>query len=444
MERTLMKKHSALLLALFTLTACQTGLVPPGPTAGAASVPGELVVRYQPGTASGVKQALRDRLGAAEVVSLMPDGERWKLPDGQVDAAIAGLVADGAVKLAHRNGLRRIEQAPDPSYAPLATLLQEPDDPDYAKQWHLPKARFPQAWVYSRGKGVVVGVIDSGVDPNHPDLKPHLMPLVDEPTAMGEKDTLNGVDYTGRDGHGHGTHVCGLVGAVANNGIGVSGGAPDVTILPVKVTNANGDAGDAAITRGITDAVDKGAQIINLSIGGPEPSQILLEALNYAFQKNVAVVIASGNDARAVNYPAAYDGVISVGAVTQAGDVASYSSHGEHLVMVAPGGGGPGGTQGPAIYSTTPTYDCNITLFERKTKNYGYMAGTSMAAPLVTATAALILAQEKGLPPAQVRTRLAAAADDGGDTGFDEFFGFGVLNAERAVTTSQDDGRRIQ
>ena len=110
--------------------------------------------------------------------------------------------------------------------------------------------------------------------------------------------------------------------------------------------------------------------------------------------------------------------------------------------MVAPGGGGPGGAEGAAMWSTTPTYDCNITMFERKTKNYGYMAGTSMAAPLVTAAAAILLAQEHGLPPAQIRTRLAATADDGGDAGFDEYFGYGMLNVERALYSSSDDGRR--
>lgn len=439
-----MKKHSALLLALFTLTACSTGLAPAVPTGGAGVVPGELVVRYQPGTNSGVKQALRDRLGANSVLAVMPDAERWQLPDAQVDAAIASLKADASVKVAQRNGLRRLDAGVDGLASLPYSLLQVPNDPDYSKQWHLGAAHFPEAWAYSRGKGVIVGVIDSGVDPNHPDLKDHLLPMVDEPTAMGDKDVLNGTDYAGKDGHGHGTHVCGLVGAIANNGIGVSGGAPDVTILPVKVTNANGDAGDAAITRGITDAVDKGAQVINLSIGGPEPSPILLEALNYAFAKGVAVVIAAGNDGRAVNYPAAYDGVISVGSVTQAGEVAAYSSHGSRLVICAPGGGGPGGAEGPQIYSTTPTYDCNITLFERKPKNYAYLAGTSMAAPLVTAAAALILAQEKGLQPAQVRTRLAATADNNGSAPFDENYGYGTLNALKAVTSNQDDGRKQQ
>lgn len=430
-----MKPASALILALFTLSACQSGLTPP-PAAAPVSLPGELVVKFQPGTSEAAKAALREQVGASGVVSVMPDGERWKLADGAVDSAITALTADGAVKFAHRNALRRLEAAPG-DYA----ALQAPNDTEYGKQWHLAKARFPQAWTRNRGKGVTVGVIDSGVDPEHPDLKPNLLPMIDEVVAMGEKDVLNGQSYNNRDGHGHGTHVCGLVGAVANNGLGVSGGAPEVKILPIKVTNANGDAGDAAITRGITDAVDKGAQVINLSIGGPEPSPILLDALNYAFQRNVAVVIASGNDGRAVNYPAAYDGVISVGAVTEANKVARYSSHGERLVMVAPGGGGPGGTEGPAMFSTTPTYDCNITLFERKTKNYGYMAGTSMAAPLVTAAAAILLAQEPGLPPAQIRTRLAATADDGGDAGFDEYFGYGVLNAEKAARANSDDGR---
>ncbi|MFN3428618.1 MAG: S8 family serine peptidase [Candidatus Sericytochromatia bacterium] len=440
-----MKKPPALLLALFALTACQTGLTPPSTGAEAPTVPGELVVRFQPGTSEAAKAELRQRLGATGVASVMADGERWKLADAAVDGAIATLQADDRIKLAQRNGLRRLNVIQSPAVAPpgFSVLQAATSDPESAKQWHLQRVKFPAAWAKSRGRGITVAVIDSGVDPNHPDLKANLLPMIDEVVAMGEKDILNGTNYNERDGHGHGTHVCGLVGALANNAIGVSGAAPEVKILPVKVTNANGDAGDAAITKGITDAVDKGAQVINLSIGGPEPSPILLEALNYAFQKNVAVVIASGNDSRAVNYPAAYDGVLSVGAITEENKVARYSSHGERLVMVAPGGGGPGGTEGRMMFSTTPTYDCNITLFERKTKDYGYMAGTSMAAPLVTAAAALLLALEPGLPPAQIRTRLAATADDGGDAGFDEFFGYGVLNAQSAVNANTDDGRKL-
>lgn len=442
-------KHAAYLLPLVLLTACQAltpGAAPP-PAVAPASVPGELVMRFEPGTAEAAKAQIRQRLGVSRVYSVMEDGERWLLGgDASVDAAVSRLAGEPAVKFAQPNHVRSLsplmaeEAAPDLS--PKFRVLQTPSDPDYSKQWHLSRANFPEVWGVTKGKGITVAVIDSGVDPDHPDLKANLLPMIDEVVAMGNKDVLNQQSYNNKDGHGHGTHVCGIVGAVANNGVGISGAAPEVTILPIKVTTSTGDADDATISKGIVDAVDKGARVINLSIGGPEPSPILLDALNYAFNKNVAVVIAAGNDGRAVNYPAAYAGVISVGAITPTEKIASYSSHGKQLVMVAPGGGTPGRNEGEPIYSTTPTYPVYITMFERKTNNYGLLAGTSMAAPLVTATAALLLTQEPGLTPAQMRTRLAATATEGGAPGYDEYYGFGVLDVAAALSANVDDGRR--
>lgn len=440
-------KHAAYLIPLLLLTACQAltpGAAPP-PVA-VAPVPGELVMRFKPGTPETEKAALRQTLGVVRVHGVMEDGERWDLPSGtSVEATVTTLSAEPAVKFAQPNHVRSLTPLlPEDAAPDMAKSFQvlQTTDPDYAKQWHLPRSKFPSVWGRTKGKGITVAVIDSGVDPDHPDLKANLLPMIDEVVAMGNKDRLNQQSYDNRDGHGHGTHVCGIVGAIANNGIGISGAAPEVTILPIKVTTSTGDADDATISKGIVDAVDKGARVINLSIGGPDPSPILLDALNYAFNKNVSVVIAAGNDGRAVNFPAAYNGVISVGAITPTDKIASYSSHDKRLVMVAPGGGTPGRNEGEPIYSTTPTYPVYITMFERKTNNYGLLAGTSMAAPQVTATAALLLSQEPTLSPAQLRTRLAASSDDGGAPGYDEYYGFGVLNVEKALASNLDDGRR--
>lgn len=436
----------ALLLPLALLAACQApGLTPPPTPAAPGPVPGEVVVRFEPETGEAERQALRAELGVEASTSLMPDAERWQL--GSAEAASRALDrvrGDARFKLAQANHVRHLSPVvgadPQPK-TPYQLLAVGTNDPETSKQWHLERSGFPRAWDQTQGEGVTVAVIDSGVDPNHPDLKANLLPMIDEVVAMGNKDILNETNYANKDGHGHGTHVCGIVGAVANNGIGVAGAAPKVKILPIKVTTSTGDADDATISRGIVDAVDKGAKVINLSIGGPEPSPILLEALNYAFNRNVAVVIAAGNDGRAVNYPAAYGGVISVGSITPKDAIASYSSRGSNLVLVAPGGGTPGRNEGEPIYSTTPTYPVYITMFERKTNNYGYLAGTSMAAPQVTATIALLLTKEPGLSPAQVRTRLAASADDGGDKNFDHEYGFGVLNVLQALAANVDDGR---
>jgi subtilisin family serine protease len=450
-------KYALPFVAAILMTACQA-VVPgtTGPSAGPPSANADLIVRYQATTASAARDAIRLAHNAGAAVSIGLDAERWSVGSAEAaDLAIADLNKDARVRYAQPNYHRTLTDAhaPDAGNWPHFSLeavnqrvLQAvtPTDPDYNLQWHLPRGHFPEAWATTTGKGVIVSVIDSGCDPDHPDLKANLLPLIDEVVATGNHDVFNNDNYDRRDGHGHGTHVCGIIGAVANNGLGGSGAAPNVKILPVKVTTSSGDADDTTISKGILDAVDHGAQVINLSIGGPEPSPILLDALNYAFNKNVAVVIASGNDGHDVNYPAAYNGVISVGSITDKDKVASYSSHGKTLVMVAPGGGPPGRAEGEAIYSTTPTYPCYITVYDRKSSNYGYLAGTSMSAPQVTAAAALLLSVAPGLTPAQVRTRLAAGADQLGSAGFDEYFGYGVLNIKHAIDIGSDDGRTVQ
>jgi serine protease len=308
-----------------------------------------------------------------------------------------------------------------------------------AAQWHLTKARFPAAWSASRGRGVIVAVIDSGVDPEHPDLKPNLLPMIDVVVAMGRRDNVDSgrLNFDGRDSHGHGTHVSGLIAARSTSPEGVSGGAPEAQILPVKVTPLSGETDDATIAKGIRDSVDQGARVLNLSIGGPEPSPILLEALNYAMLRGAVPVIAAGNDGGVVNFPAAYPGVVAVGATTESGQVANYSCRGEGLVLVAPGGGQSGRREGAPLYSTMPTYQAFGSSGARQGVGYGTLAGTSMAAPLVSAAAALILSAHPEFSPPQVRTRLAATTNDR-PRPWEPESGFCDLNTEAALAPLQD------
>jgi subtilisin family serine protease len=189
------------------------------------------------------------------------------------------------------------------------------------------------------------------------------------------------------------------------------------------------------------DAVDAGARVVNLSIGGSEPSPILLDVINYAFDQDVTLVIAAGNESRDVDYPAAYKGVLAVGGVTAEGKVASYSNFGDRLVLVAPGGGRPGLDEGPGVYATTPTYPCTATEYERIALNYDRLTGTSMAAPQVTAAVALLLAREPALTPAQVWTRLVASASRIGLLAFEQDSGYGMLDAAAALRQGSDDGQ---
>lgn len=421
-------------------TPAVTGALRPVPTAVPTVVPGEIVVRFAEGADDAIKDATRYRFGVRDAVSLGIRAERWKIDESAVPATLAALAGDPVIAFAQPNGRRKLLPPLSGAESSNPTFALQAADPELSKQWHLGAAKFPDAWTRTRGKGIIVAVIDSGVDPNHPDLKANLLPLIDEVVAMGKHDVYQTINYDNRDSHGHGTHVCGLVGAIRDNGIGGSGGAPEVKILPVKVTPQSGDTDDATIAKGITDAVDKGARVLNLSIGGEEPSAILLEALNYGFEQGAISVIAAGNNAGKVNYPAAYAGVIAVGATTESGEVASYSCFGRGLVIVAPGGGQASAGSGAQIYSTMPTYVANGSRDARLGVGYGYLAGTSMAAPIVSAAAALVLASDPALSPAQVRTRLAASAKDGGPPGWDEKYGYGALDAGAAVNHGSDAG----
>lgn len=398
-----MKKIFPMLLAFLVLGGCSVPTV--------SSIKSQAIVRFKDGVTDREKDLVRVRYGAKRVAPLLK-AELW-----EVESPLADIQKDPTLLYAQPNFVRRLNSF-------------SPQDEKMAEEWHLAQIHAPQAWSQfagTPGAGVTVAVVDSGVDPTHPDLQANLLPVVDEVKT----DILGGTDYVGRDGQGHGTHVCGIIAAAAN-GVGVVGVAPGVKILPVKVMKADGNGDDFTIAQGLKDAVDKGARIINLSVGGTEPSSILADAVAYASEHNVLMVVSAGNDGGPVNYPAAYPGVLAVGSVDKNGVHASYSSYGPELAMVA-----PGGTSDSGVLSTLPTYDCYLSLYARKPKNYGTQAGTSMATPQVTAAAALLLAKEPSLTPAQLRERLMASTSA---TTFTDTVGFGLLDVDRALLWIKDDG----
>ena len=288
--------------------------------------------------------------------------------------------------------------------AAVDTRVHVTDDPLQERQWGLTALSADELWGTGDASGQVVAVIDTGVDATHPDLAGVVRPGA---------DFVEGGD--GRtDGSGHGTHVAGIVAAVGGNGIGVAGLARGATVLPVKVMGADGSGYDSDAARGLVWAVDHGATVANLSLGGPDRSSVMDAAVRYALGKGVTVVVSAGNEGTQgdpVLWPAANAGVVAVGAVDAAGSHPAWSSTGPHLAVAAPGVG---------ILSTVPG------------GGYASWSGTSMAAPFVSAAAAL-LRRSAPLTPAQLRERLMATAVDLGAPGPDVEFGAGRIDPLAAV-----------
>jgi|GEM_PF-1745008 len=282
---------------------------------------------------------------------------------------------------------------------------------------------------------IIIGILDSGIPMlngalSHPDLDDT------NKIIIGEDETGDGEGV--RDLYGHGTHVAGILSAETNNSVGIAGVADGCKIMVVQVFDSFGGGDWSWFKEGVIYAVDNGAKVINFSGGGYFASQQAYDALAYANSHNVFIAAAVGNDyADSILYPAAYSttftNLVAVGATDQNDSRSPYSNVGSQLNVVAPGGYG-GTLDANDIYSTTPNYPFYLEAYSI-TQNYGYMAGTSMATPHVAGIAALILSINPNLTPSQVRTIIERTAEDKGVTGFDIYYGYGRVNAARAVKT---------
>ena len=302
------------------------------------------------------------------------------------------------------------------------------------QQWGTDAIRAQQAWdmIPEETSKVRVAVVDTGIDPTHPDLEGR---VIDGTTVI--EYTSSGSKYSddGRDDHGHGTHVAGIIGAVWNNSKGIDGvvGKIDIEILPVKVLNNAGQGSKYDIINGITYAADHGSSIINLSLGSNYSSELEAEAIRYAQNKGCLVVAAAGNDGFNVSmtYPASYDNVLSVGATDSANQRAYFSNYGETLDLAAPGS---------EIISSVPK---RIALQEKAAgepiygdDDEGYFvswSGTSMACPHVVGVAALYKAINPKSEGFDIGNHLINTAQDVGDIGKDIETGAGVVDAAAAL-----------
>jgi thermitase len=391
-------------LAVVALIAAQ----PPMAAASPASSPGaetsgseRVIVAWRAGVA-------RDRIDRA----LRARGTRL---GGLLYGARAAVVAAPAGMDAERFA-RTLDALPEvayaePDYPVVAAWI--PNDPGFnviepaVLQWGPRRIGAPAAWDAARGAGVTIAVLDTGVDLGHEDLASKV-------DTLNDRDFVN-LDFDASDDNGHGTHCAGIAAAATDNGIGMAGMAPAARILPVKVLDAAGQGSSSTLASGIRWAADHGATVISASLGSALGSQTLHDAVTYALSKGAVVVAAAGNGNTGLQYPAAYPEAIAVGATDKADVRADYSNTGPELDLAAPGGSASAG-----IWSTV-------------IGDYGTKVGTSMAAPHVAGTVALVRSAYPTATPARIADALRASATDRGDPGFDVAYGYGLVRADRAL-----------
>jgi subtilisin family serine protease len=359
------------------------------------AVPGRVLVKPADNAAENAVRAAFNAAGAREVGRVPQIGVRILQVPEQAEARVIAALSNNP----------NFEFA-EPDY--IANVILTPNDPYYAAyQWHLPKVSAPTAWDTTTGSAsVTIAVVDSGVQANHPDLAGRV---------LAGYDFVNN-DADASDDYGHGTAVAGVAAARGNDGIGTVGAAWNVAILPVKTMNSSGSGSHSAIANGINYSADRGARIINLSLGGTASSRTLQNSVNYANGKGCILIAAAGNEGSSTAvYPAAYNGVTAVSALNQADALASFSSYGSFVDISAPG------------ESITTTW---------VNGSYVTISGTSFSSPLVAGVAALALSVNSSLSNTAVASLLTSNADDLGAAGKDIYFGAGRVNAARAVAAA--------
>ncbi|MDN3514074.1 MAG: S8 family serine peptidase [Candidatus Brocadia sp.] len=284
-----------------------------------------------------------------------------------------------------------------------------PNDTYYSSQWHLARINAPMGWDISTGEGnVPIAIIDSGVDPSHPDLSAKLLPGYNYLDS-----TTNTADVLG-----HGTAVAGSAAALSDNTTGVAGVAWNNPVMPLVVLNSSNFASYSDIAKAIMYAADQGVRVINISIGGSGISSTLQNAVDYAWNKgSVIFASAMNNSSNTPYYPAACNNVVAVSATTSSDTIASFSNYGDWIDISAPGS---------SIITTN------------NGGGYGDWSGTSFSSPLSAGLAALILSINPSLTNTQVVSIMENNADDLGNPGFDSYYGYGRINVYKSLTAAKN------
>ena len=391
-------------------------------------LPGEIWIKLEPDIALEETSLLLEGPNVTMEPGIPQLGwVRAIVPEGQESDYLARMLAHPSVQNAELNY--------------LAHILDLPNDPEYYLQWNMELIGAPEAWdIITSTASVVIAIVDSGIEIDHPDLQANIWINTDEVPDNGLDDDGNGKidDLYGwnfvhennavQDTLGHGTHVAGIAAAATNNAIGVAGVSWSGTVMPVRVFSGR-EGTYADIAQGVTYAADNGARIINLSFGGTAPSALLYDALHHARGKGCLIVAAAGNcgspgsiydpdcdyTQNPVIYPAAYPETVAVAATDAIDERCEFSEYHDYVDLSAPGS---------FIYSTYLRGD------------YEYSPGTSMSAPHVSGVAALIWALRPKLSSQEVQRIMESWAEDvnsGEYPGKDPYLGWGRINAYQAV-----------
>lgn len=406
-------KRVAVTVALAAVTAA--GLVAlPGAIAGPPAPPGQVPCPSITLTFAERSVLVLTRAGTTIPTSLLAHFGAVAYP-GVPAIGLHPFVVPPGVAPAFIDAVRVLPGVRSADYDRVVREMRTPHDPLLAKQWALAKIRATTAWNTEIGASnpVTVAVLDTGVDGTHPDL-------VGRVTSTGF-DFYDG-DTNATDEQFHGTAVASVIAADTDNRIGISGISWRAQIMPVRVLGPDGSGTECTIEAGIVWAASNGAQVANMSLGAEAPcSTAMQEAVDFATTVYPTVLVAAvGNDGAKQNpsmEPANCTGVVGVGATDSRDRIASFSEHGPQVMLSAPG------VRILAAYRTS-----------QGGHTYAYFDGTSLAAPMVSGVAALLIAHFPAWTPAQVIARLVATATDLGKKGRDPYYGYGRIDAARALT----------
>jgi subtilisin family serine protease len=333
---------------------------------------------------------------------------RCRVPGGfTVDEFLALLADDRDVVGSERN---LVVGVPEGTQSNLPVLDDNLDDAAVRFQPAGDRIGLPLAHPLSRGEGIVVAVVDTGIDPTHPFLAGRILPGPD--LVGGDEEPFEERDFADNDGdglidegYGHGTFVAGLV-CVA---------APEVLILPVRVLDGDATGDSATVAQGIVVAVDRGADVVNLSLGSALPMEVVREAIRYANDRGVPVVVAAGNEADQLFYPARYAVALAVTATDLAGVAAPFTNFGSQADLAAPGVdlAGPMPPDAGAFFA--------------------YWSGTSFAAPLVSGSLAVVMRRFPVLPARTQVERLLPTSEDISPLNPGVELGEGLVRPDEAV-----------